>query len=241
MISTSGVNRLSGDEMVACFPHDYERLLDDKVSKFQSLLSSINCPHNNSEIERFESPRQNYRMRANFNIYRDFLSSDEPNNIYYCMYNESKQPVEIINFPRGSLLLNKIMNDLMIAIRIEDNLILRQKLFEVRFLTTSIHESAIILLYKRQLSNVWIEKAKILSLAFNSKIIGRARRQKIVIYKGQHINIHSLSTSNQDDNNNNDDDDDNNDDDVEIPNKARNEDLAEMIKEELTIFDKKCK
>lgn len=75
--------RRSGEKAQACYPEEYEALLAIKTNELKSLLS--NCI-NDKTIETFQSPKSNFRMRANFNIWRDKPGSDDPSGMYYMMY-----------------------------------------------------------------------------------------------------------------------------------------------------------
>ena len=62
-------------------------------------------------------------MRANFSIWRDERYSNDPKGMYYAMFDMTtrdkdtnkvlKRPCEIKHFPRGSLLINTMMEKLM--------------------------------------------------------------------------------------------------------------------------------
>ena len=105
------------------------------------------------------------------------------------MFDKDKKPVVITSFPRGTVLLNELMNKLLIQLRIHT--LLRTKLFEVRFLTTSINEAVIVLIYKQPLTDNWSISAKQLSIDLGGVIIvGRSRKQKII------INTNTTTTNN---------------------------------------------
>jgi hypothetical protein len=53
--------RKSGEALVACYPDDYEKLLEAKVTRLRGLLAE-SIP-NDFPVEVFESPRSHYRMR----------------------------------------------------------------------------------------------------------------------------------------------------------------------------------
>lgn len=53
------VARQSGAAIVACFPEDYEKLLQEKFLKFRTLMQD----HYSGAVEIHESPREHYRMR----------------------------------------------------------------------------------------------------------------------------------------------------------------------------------
>ena len=100
------------------------------------------------------------------------------------MFNgETKEKFRVNEFPVASTLINQAMTALLDEIK--DNTLLRQKLFQVDFLSTLSGELLISLLYHKQLDEQWLQaikelKAK-LSTQFKIDFIGRARKQKEVI------------------------------------------------------------
>jgi tRNA (uracil-5-)-methyltransferase len=100
--------------------------------------------------------------------------------------NKKKQACEIKSFPRGSLRINWLMDNLMLQLK--QNRILRESIFEVRFVTTQIDEAVIILLYHKPLiADVWIPEAEKLSQVLNAKIVGRSRKTKLMLPEGEII------------------------------------------------------
>jgi len=157
-------------------PDNYEQQLADKAQTMTELFSNFNCP----DVELFRSEPLNYRQRAEFRIWHD------GDDLFYIMFNsETKQKFRVDQFPVASLLINKAMSALIEAIK--DNTILRQKLFQVDFLSTLSGELLISLLYHKQLDQQWEEEALVLktqlSLIAPVDIIGRARKLKIILNK----------------------------------------------------------
>jgi tRNA (uracil-5-)-methyltransferase len=173
--------RKSGTELVACHLEDYGTLLRAKVNRLQQLLGV--SVMKGLDVEVFESPRTNYRMRANFNIWRDKRNDQISNDFYYAMFDdtENKEVCEIKSFPRGSLLMNTLMDQLhSYIVKVPA---LYEHLFEVRFVTTQVGEACIVMIYKKPLPTAWkAEAAKLAEhLGENVKIIGRSRNVKEII------------------------------------------------------------
>lgn len=195
--------RLNGDRLVNCPIEQYDKQLNDKVNKYKGLINEMY----NGDIDIYESERSHYRMRANFNIWRDMppktnkgkkytngsnknindTSSDAINNdivldpkVYYAMFDEFRNGCEIKTFPRGTILMNELMDKLMNHIHSSD--VLQDKLFEVRFVTTLSNNAVIVLIYRRPINidDEWSKAALELSKALNVKIVGRSRKVKIV-------------------------------------------------------------
>ena len=155
-------------------PANYQAMLDEKSTVLTNLFSEFKTP----TLEVFPSAPLHYRMRAEFRIWHD------QEDIYYYMFNqETKMRIRIEEFPIASEIINNVMKDLISEIKYVPSL--RHKLFEVDFLSTLSNEILVTFIYHRQLDNEWIELARNLKNKLNQKyklnIVGRARKQKIVI------------------------------------------------------------
>jgi tRNA (uracil-5-)-methyltransferase len=168
--------RVDGEHITKCFPEDYEDLLVKKTNILKSLLSSY---INDKVLEVFPSPVSNYRMRANFNVWRDKPRDDNAAGMYYAMFEKDgmkKIPCEIKSFPRGSVLMNDLMVKFMEVIK--DSPSLRQSLFEARFVTTQTNNAIIALCYRKPLTPEWQVEAEAAAKVLNVKIVGRSRKVK---------------------------------------------------------------
>lgn len=155
-------------------PHLYGSQLVEKQNDVVSRFSKLTP----LQPEVFPSEPLNYRMRAEFRIWHD---GDE---MYHVMFDShTKQQYRVDHFPPGATVINQAMSALMKLIKPND--ILRRKLYQIDYLTGLSGELLISLIYRRQLDASWIEEAKLLkqSLAqlFNVNIIGRARKQKLLL------------------------------------------------------------
>ncbi len=157
-------------------PNQYEQQLDAKREKLAQLFAEFETP----SLEVFASEPKHYRMRAEFRVWH------EGEDLYYYMFDKAlNQKVRCDQFLPASGLINQMMPALMAELR--PNSVLRHKLFQVDFLSTLSGEILISLLYHKQLDNQWQDEAvalkQRLSAQFNVNIIGRARKQKIVLDK----------------------------------------------------------
>ncbi|MFV7784819.1 tRNA (uridine(54)-C5)-methyltransferase TrmA [Shewanella marisflavi] len=155
-------------------PKQYDKQLDAKREKLAQLFADFETP----ELEVFASQDAHYRMRAEFRVWH------EGEDLYYYMFDKAlNQKVRCDQFLPASKLINEVMPELMAALR--PNQTLRHKLFQVDFLSTLSGEILISLLYHKQLDAQWEAEAKVLkqqlSDRFNVNIIGRARKQKLVL------------------------------------------------------------
>jgi len=157
-------------------PNNYPQQLEDKKNDITRLFSNYDLP----TFDIFESEPINYRYRAEFRVWH------EGDDLYYIMFNtETKQKYKVEYFPVASTLINLCMSQLLIEIK--DNELLRQRLFQVDFLSSKSGEVLISLLYHKQLSEEWEVEAELLIKKLSSiapiNIIGRARKQKVVLHK----------------------------------------------------------
>ncbi len=155
-------------------PKHYEQQLATKQQDMTALFSDLDI----TDFELYRSEPLNYRQRAEFRIWHD------GDDIYYIMFNsETKQKYRVAHFPVASLLVNELMTALLANVR--DNKVLREKLFQVDFLTTLSGEAVISLLYHRQLDENWQQQAHQLKAQLSAtcpiNIIGRAKKQKLII------------------------------------------------------------
>ncbi|CAH0532352.1 tRNA/tmRNA (uracil-C(5))-methyltransferase [Vibrio stylophorae] len=155
--------------------NQYAAQLDDKVARLNTLLAPFNPP----ALDVFESAPQHYRMRAEFRVWH------EDDDLYYIMFNqETREKYRVDQFPAASRLINDLMPLLIESLK--PCKALRHKLFQVDFLSTLSGEVLVSLLYHRQLDDAWLEAAKAMKQklndeGFNLNIIGRARKQKILL------------------------------------------------------------
>lgn len=152
----------------------YQDQLQVKVNTLSSLLS----PFYTDDLDVYSSPETHYRMRAEFRVWH------EGDDLYYIMFNkETKTPYRVDAFPAASQTINALMARIIELVK--PNPVLRKKLFQVDFLSGLSQECVISLLYHRQLDDEWQTQANALYTALNEEfkvsIIGRARKQKVIL------------------------------------------------------------
>lgn len=154
-------------------PTTYQEQLTDKQQRLANLLGPYNAP----SIEVFESPTEYYRMRTEFRLWRD------NQQLHYAMFKvgEKHQPILLDNFPVASKQINELMPKLAEAWQASQ--ILSHKLFQVEFLTTLAGDALITLCYHQPLDTHWQREAEQLAQQLNCAIIGRSRKQRLVIGK----------------------------------------------------------
>ena len=123
-------------------------------------------------IEFFESPYRGFRSRAEFGF---SLNGNVPN---YTMVKQGKRHA-LDDLP----ICHKKINSLMRLLKNEifRNTKISIELFQVGFQISRSQEAFISLIYHKELTPKWIDAAKEISSNLNTSIIGRSRKQKVVI------------------------------------------------------------
>lgn len=156
-------------------PEHYPQLLDAKAQRLRQRFSAFNPP----ELEVFASPPSHYRMRTEFRVWH------EGEDLFYIMFEVGEDPkkdrrqVRMDAYPVASQAINQLMPRLVDAIR--DQPLLRRKLFQVEFLGSLSGEMLVTLIYHRKLDDDWEAAARQLQEHLGVMLIGRARKQKIVL------------------------------------------------------------
>ncbi|MGH1485856.1 MAG: tRNA (uridine(54)-C5)-methyltransferase TrmA [Cellvibrionaceae bacterium] len=155
-------------------PEQYQQQLDEKVLRFTDALEQLGPQAPSCSLDILTSPLTHYRLRAEFKIWH------EGNRACYAMTDpETKKPVFIDDFPVAAKNINTLMAPLLEAIN--SNEILRKKCFQAEFLTTLTEDTVVTLIYHKALNEDWIEAIQSVKEKLNINIIGRSRKQKIVL------------------------------------------------------------
>lgn len=151
-------------------PEAYNSQLQEKIEILQQDFANFAPP----AIEIFRSPEKYYRMRAEFRVWHSEGRAD-------CVMfsQEDKRPYPVREFLVGSELINQLIAQLMDAINANE--LLKRKLFQVEFLTTLSGEALITLIYHTALNAEWETAARALKTQLGVDIIGRSRKQKILL------------------------------------------------------------
>jgi tRNA (uracil-5-)-methyltransferase len=162
-----------------CHPERYDELLAEKVASLEQLLEAATRrrqPAALPRVEVHESARSLFRMRADFSMWRE---PDE--SVVYTMFNreDKRTPCEVREYPMGSALINELMGPLRDALGASRAL--RQRLGDVRFLTTTTGEALVTITYNRPIGEEWRDAAAPLAQELGIKIVGRSRKVKIVV------------------------------------------------------------
>ena len=171
------------------FDKTYEEQLNYKIQREKERFSNFTT----MEFDIIKSSESNFRNRAEFRIWWE-KDADGNEILSYAMNDFKKNILKIDSCemvsPHIKELMPKLINQL------ESELELSYKLFAVEFLGSSTNDMLVTLIYHKKLEESWMTKAKEIESALNIKIIGRSRKQKIVL-TNDYIN-ETLNIANQD-------------------------------------------
>ena len=156
----------------SCSVHqvDYATQIVEKKARVSDLL----LPFYQEELTLFDSPDHHYRARAEFRIWHEGDHCD------YAMGRlDRKKALTIEECPKVITAIEKRM--WVLLEKINASSILRTRLFSVEFLATTTDECLITMLYHRRLEEDWEEEAKALEPLLECKILGRSRKQKVIL------------------------------------------------------------
>ena len=149
---------------------DYKDELKDKKNKVLSLLE----PFSVEDLEVFSATEASYRARAEFRIWHDESGAN------YAMGRLDKRgAVNIEECPKVIEPIEKRLNSLINAINSSN--ILKNRLFTVEFLATTTNEVLITMIYHKRLDEVWEKEARRLENILDAYIMGRSRKQKVIL------------------------------------------------------------
>lgn len=152
-------------------PDHYQEQLDAKVDRLKTLFADRTLPR----LDVYASEPSHYRMRAEFRFWHD------GDDAWYAMFNpaDPKTPLRVDEFPVASRRINELMPQVREAVLNDPQL--RHKLFQVEFLTTQTGDALVTLLYHRKLDADWEERARYWQDQWQTAVIGRARKQRLVL------------------------------------------------------------
>lgn len=146
-------------------PLNYEEQLRQKKEAFCDLgigLADLVVP----------SPKEGYRARAEFKVFHD------RDGIHLAMYAQ-KKPVLIQKCPILLPSLQKILDFLVVYLNANPRLC--HKLFGIEVMGGAESRCLLVLLYHKNLDEIWEEEAQELAQKLGVQIIGRSRGQKIIL------------------------------------------------------------
>jgi len=152
----------------------------EQLKRKEGRVSGLLAPFYVDTLEVFDSPDSHYRARSEFRIWHE---GDR------CDYAMGKMPVDgvrekgainIEECPKVIEAIEKRMWKLLEKVNTSRD-VLKKRLFAVEFLATTTDECLITMLYHRKLDDVWSEEAKVIERELDCKIMGRSRKQKVIL------------------------------------------------------------
>jgi tRNA (uracil-5-)-methyltransferase len=148
----------------------YEAELAQKKERVLGLLS----PFKVKALDVFFASDSHYRARAEFKIWH------EGDEAFYAMSRlDKKGAFNLEACPKVIVPIEKRMQPLLE--KINSSAVLKYRLFAVEFLATTTDECLITMIYHRKLDEVWEQEAKELETLLDAKLMGRSRKQKVVL------------------------------------------------------------
>ena len=146
---------------------NYKNQLEIKKNKIQKLFKEFDI----KDFEVFQSKESHFRARAEFRFFKDSFAMHSIDNSLF--------PIEacpIVLEPIFSL-MPKLLEE------IRKSTILKEKLYAIEFLSSLNKDTLVTLIYHKKLDEAWQDEALRVSNCLNISIVGRSRKQKVVIKK----------------------------------------------------------
>src|SRR5574344_853691 len=170
----------------------YDEQLNYKIQREKNRFSSL-IDFSKISLDIIKSKDSNFRNRAEFRVWWEKDEQKNKDVLSYAMNDFKKEILKIDSCEIVSEdiknLMPKLLNEL------QKSMILSFRLFAIEFLVSSTSDMLVTLIYHKKLEDEWINLAKQIEQKFNIKIIGRSRKQKIVL-SSDFIN-ESLNINNQ--------------------------------------------
>jgi len=162
---------------------NYEKQLDFKVNREKNRF--INMYDGDMDI--IKSKDGAFRSRAEFRVFHKM------GNIYYAMSDQNKKLITIHSCSMVNPFIAQTMEKFLDEIRGSE--VLNRKFFSVEFLSSTIGDLLVTMIYHKKLDEIWSSEAKKLQERLQIKIIGRSRKQKIILqddYIDEELKIQNL-------------------------------------------------
>jgi len=159
-------------ECGSCGLHDieYDEQLTQKIQRVAKHLH----PYHQANLEVYDSPQSHYRSRSEFRVWHD------GDVCSYAMGSITKTGA--INITQCPKVIKPIESRMWRLLEyINDSAELSHRLFSIEFLTTTTDECLVTMIYHKKLDESWSYRAKELAKELDIHLIGRSRKQKVVL------------------------------------------------------------
>ena len=171
------------------YDKNYDEQLNYKIQREKNRFSNLTA----LDFDIIKSSSKNFRNRAEFRVWWEKDENSEKDILSYAMNDFNKEILKIDSCEIVSEDIKNLMPKLLSEL--EKSMILSFRLFAIEFLVSSTSDMLVTLIYHKKLEDEWINLAKQIEQKLNIKIIGRSRKQKIVL-SSDFIN-ESLNINNQ--------------------------------------------
>jgi len=162
----------------------YHKQIEQKQTKATALLAPFYC----QTLEVFYGDAHHYRARAEFRIWH------KEQECHYAMGNITKDgTITIEECPKVIEPIERLMKSLLESINAST--VLKTKLFSIEFLASTRGEVLVSMIYHKKLDTLWMDEAKALEGQYNIALIGRSKKQKVLL--SQEFITETLSIDNQ--------------------------------------------
>ena len=145
---------------------NYKKQFKEKEEIFNAYFNEVTTKNI------FPSNHHSFRHRCEFSV----LKSEH--GIKYSMIKD-KERVEIDKYPICSESIQELMKELLKIVNQEE--VLYRKLFQIEFQSSRAKEVMVSLIYHKKLGPDWIEKVNLIKDNLKCSIIGRSKKQKLII------------------------------------------------------------
>ena len=170
------------------YDKNYDEQLNYKIQREKNRFSNLTT----CDFDIIKSTPKNFRNRAEFRVWWE---KDEQNNKDILTYAMNDFKKEILKIDSCEI-VNEDIKNLMpkLLTELEKSMILSFRLFAIEFLVSSTSDMLVTLIYHKKLEDEWINFAREIEQKLNIKIIGRSRKQKIVLssdFINENLNINN--------------------------------------------------
>ncbi|MDD3026285.1 MAG: tRNA (uridine(54)-C5)-methyltransferase TrmA [Aliarcobacter skirrowii] len=169
----------------------YEEQLNYKIAREKDRFSSL-IDFSKISLDIIKSKDSNFRNRAEFRVWWEKDENEQKDILTYAMNDFNKEILKIDSCEIVSEDIKNLMPKLLTEL--EKSMILSFRLFAIEFLVSSTSDILATLIYHKKLEDEWINLAREIEQKLNIKIIGRSRKQKIVLssdFINESLNINS--------------------------------------------------
>lgn len=156
----------------------YEEQLNYKIAREKDRFSSL-IDFSKIALDIIKSKDSNFRNRAEFRVWWEKDENEQKDILTYAMNDFNKEILKIDSCEIVSEDIKNLMPKLLTEL--EKSMILSFRLFAIEFLVSSTSDMLVTLIYHKKLEDEWINLAREIEQKLNIKIIGRSRKQKIVL------------------------------------------------------------